>query len=145
MGNPQGKGNEVSSSEETLSVAKQLFSKMGAGATPEDIASLFSEDVDWDIPGNVEIVPWIGKKIGRTGVADFNHQIRTLVESVRFEVSNFLVGGNRAVVLGALESRVISTGKLITTEFAYDLTIENGQIIRFRMFEDSFAVSEALI
>lgn len=53
--------------------------------------------------------------------------------------------GNRAIALGELESRVKSTGKLIVSEFAFDLTFRDGLIVRFRMFEDSFAVAQAAV
>ena len=47
----------------------------------------------------------------------------------------------RVVVIGELASPVKNTGKLIQTEFAFDFTIEDGQIVRFRLFEDSHAVA----
>jgi ketosteroid isomerase-like protein len=47
------------------------------------------------------------------------------------------------VTIGELASRVKKTDKLIETEFVLDMEIENGLITRFRMFEDSYAVSEA--
>ena len=36
-----------------------------------------------------------------------------------------------------------STGKIIKTDFAIVLTVANGEIVRFQMLEDSFAVSKA--
>jgi len=43
----------------------------------------------------------------------------------------------------ALASRVKKTQKRIETEFVLDMPIEEGLIARFRMFEDSHAVSDA--
>ena len=54
-----------------------------------------------------------------------------------------LAGGDRVVVLGELASRVKSTGKLIESEFVFSFRVEQQQICAFRLFEDSFAVSEA--
>lgn len=59
-------------------------------------------------------------------------------------VSDILADGNRVIGLGELASRIRETGKLIETEFAFDFTVEDGQVIRFRMFEDSFAVAQAV-
>jgi len=36
-----------------------------------------------------------------------------------------------------------STGKILETAFAFVLTVSGGKITRFRMLEDSFAVSRA--
>ena len=35
------------------------------------------------------------------------------------------------------------TGKIIETDFAIVLTVANGEIVRFQMLEDSFAVAQA--
>ncbi|WLS77288.1 hypothetical protein Q3V30_12385 [Erwinia pyri] len=47
------------------------------------------------------------------------------------------------MAVGKLASRVNKTGKLIETEFVLEIRVEEGLITRFRMFEDSYAVSEA--
>ena len=121
------------------------FFRRTACETPQDISALFSEDVDWHVAGDVDAVSWIGRKTGRKGVAEFYQAIRDLIVSERFEVTEILVQGNRAIALGELESRVKSTGKLIVSEFAFDLTFRDGLIVRFRMFEDSFAVARAAV
>lgn len=54
---------------------EELFRRAGSGAPPEHIAELVSEDVDWYIAGDVATVPWIGRKHGRAGAADFYRQI----------------------------------------------------------------------
>lgn len=123
----------------------RLFDKMGGGAPPDEIAALFSDEVDWFIAGDVDNVPWIGRKHGRQGVAEFFAQIRELIAPERFEISARLVQGSRVVVLGALASRFRGTGKLMETEFAFDLTVRDGLIVRYRMFEDSFAVARAVM
>ncbi len=100
--------------------------------------------MDWYIAGDVATVPWIGRKHGRAGAADFYRQIQQRIISEKFVVSDILADGNRVIALGELASRIRETGKLIETEFAFDLTVEDGQVIRFRMFEDSFAVAQAV-
>jgi uncharacterized protein len=47
------------------------------------------------------------------------------------------------VIVGELASRVKSTSKTVETAFAFVLTVSGGEITRFRMLEDSFAVSRA--
>ncbi|BCP54477.1 hypothetical protein K32_30940 [Kaistia sp. 32K] len=131
------------SADAVRALVEELFRRTGSGAAPETIAELFSEDVDWYIAGDVALVPWIGRKKGRAGAAEFYRQIRALIGSERFELSEILVAGDRAIAVGSLASRVLSTGKLIETEFAFDLTMADGLIRRFRMFEDSFAVAQA--
>ena len=128
----------------TRRTVNQLFEKLHAGAAPEAIASLFGEDVDWHIPGDVDLVPWIGRRQGRDGVAAFLRDLRQRVEPLRFEIRSIVAEGEKAVALGELESRVKSTGNIIETEFAIELTVRSGLIVRYRLFEDSFAVSRAV-
>lgn len=121
----------------------ELFRRVGSGEPVEHIAALVSEQVDWFVAGDTQSVPWIGRKVGKAGAAQFYAQIREQIASEAFEVREILVQGERVAALGMLVSRVIRTGKLIETEFCFDFTVADGQITRFRMFEDSFAVAQA--
>lgn len=118
-------------------------------AEPDDprrlaaITELFSEDADWDIVGDRERVPWIGPRWGRVEIAAFFRDLIGAIEPRRFEVRSVLADGERAVILGELASLVRSTGRLIETEFAFDLTVKQGRIVRYRMLEDSHAVAQA--
>lgn len=129
--------------QETSRIAEEFLTRMGGGASPDDIASLFSNELDFEIAGDVGALPWIGKKNGRKAVADFVHDLRNLVEPLRFEVHDIVANERRAVILGELASRSKHTGKVVETAFAFVLTIAGGEITHFRMFEDSFAVSQA--
>ncbi len=122
---------------------EEFFRRTGSAASVEEIAALVSDDVDWFVAGDLSVVPWIGRKVGKSGAAQFYAQIRTEIVSERFELKDILSQGNRVVAIGELASRVRKTGKLIESEFVFDFVVENGLITRFRMFEDSFAVAQA--
>jgi hypothetical protein len=129
--------------QENIGVAGEFLARLGGGASPEEVAKLFSPDADWEIPGDIGALPWIGRKKGREAVADFVRDSRGLIERLRFEVQGMFADDHRAIILGELASRLNSTGKTIETAFALVLTISGGQITRFQMLEDSFATSEA--
>jgi uncharacterized protein len=131
------------SAEQNHSIAQQLLTSLGQGESPESIAELFSPDLDFEIPGDIGALPWIGYHKGRTAAADFVRNTRSLTERVRFDVDDILASDHRAIILGSLATRLKSTGKLIETTFAIVLTIASGHIARFQMLEDSFAVSQA--
>lgn len=126
-----------------LAIVEEFFHRAGTGEPVEKIAELVSEQVDWFVAGDTNVVPWIGRKVGKAGAAEFYAQIREQIASEAFEVSELLSQGNRVIALGKLASRVVRTGKLIESEFCFDFTVENGEITRFRLFEDSFAVAQA--
>ncbi|MDZ7279993.1 nuclear transport factor 2 family protein [Pantoea eucrina] len=126
-------------------VAEAFFQRIATAKEVSAIAELVSDDVDWLVPGNTQRVPWVGRKHGRAGVAEFYAQIRAELVPEHFEIKEILVKATRLVAIGSLASRVKKTQKLIETEFVLDMLIEEGLITRFRMFEDSYAVSEACL
>ncbi len=44
------------------------------------MAELFSENMAWEIAGDTGVLPWVGKKSGRSAVTDFVKQSRALIE-----------------------------------------------------------------
>jgi uncharacterized protein len=82
-------------------------------------------------------------KSGRSAFTDFVNESRAVIERITFEVHDILAGGDRPVILGSLASKLKRTGKIIKTDFAIVLSVANGEIVRFQMLEDSFAVSQA--
>jgi ketosteroid isomerase-like protein len=129
--------------KENSNVAEELLARIRQGAEPDDIAALFREDVAFEIPGDDGALPWIGRKRGRRAVADFIRDLRRLTEPIRFDVQEILASHDRAVIVGELATRIKATGKVIDSAMAIILTISEGQISRFQMLEDSFAVSQA--
>ena len=130
------------SQNETLHLAQEFLGRMGSGAEPTEIAKLFSETLEWEIAGDTGVLPWIGRKSGRAAITDFVRESRVLMERIRFEVHDVLAGDSRAVILGSLASKLKRNGKVVSTDFAIVLTVANGEIVRFQMLEDSFAVSK---
>jgi uncharacterized protein len=50
------------SQAQTARIAQQLLSDIGSGAEPDEIAAWFSTDVQFEIPGDVKALPWIGRR-----------------------------------------------------------------------------------
>jgi ketosteroid isomerase-like protein len=131
------------SAEQNHSIAQQLLTRLGHGESPESVAELFSSELDFEIPGDIGSLPWVGYRKGRIAAADFVRNTRSLTERIRFSVDDVLASDHRAIILGSLATRIKSTGRLIETTFAIVLTVSFGLIARFEMLEDSFAVSLA--
>ena len=127
---------------DTLHLAQEFLRRMGSGVEPSEIAKLFSETLEWDIAGDTGALPWIGHKSGRAAITDFVRESRAMIERISFEVHDILASDNRAAILGSLTSKLKRNGNVVTTDFAIVLTVANGEIVRFQMLEDSFAVSQ---
>ncbi|MGO4325934.1 nuclear transport factor 2 family protein [Cupriavidus sp. 2TAF22] len=128
---------------ETNRIASEFLARLSAGADPEVIAALFSKDLRFEIAGDVGVLPWIGRRVGRHAATEFFRDSRRLLEPLRFDIHDILTNDSRAVLIGELASRVRHTGKDIETAFTLILTVSEREIVDFRMIEDSFAVSRA--
>jgi uncharacterized protein (DUF302 family)/ketosteroid isomerase-like protein len=126
-----------------MHLAQKLVTQIAQGESPDVIAALFSDDVRFEIAGDVGALPWIGQKTGRSAASDFFRDVRALVEPLRFDVESILADETHAVIVGDLASKSRATGKVVETAFALVLTITGPEITRFQMLEDSFAVSRA--
>jgi len=131
------------SQEQNIRIAQQLLAGIGEGEHPEEIAALFSVDVQFEIAGDVGALPWIGRRTGRSAASDFIRDARRLIEQLRFDVQDILASDDRAVIVGELATRINATREIIESAFAVILTVSDGEITRFQMLEDSFAVSRA--
>jgi hypothetical protein len=131
------------SHQQNIAMAQQLLEGIGTGQDPAEIAAMFDANLIFEIQGDDGVLPWIGRKTGRQAVADFIRDIRALTESVSFEVEDILASESRAAIIGALQTRIKATGKIIKTQFAIILTIAGDVVTRYQMLEDSFDVSKA--
>ena len=130
--------NEQTNTELVKELQTRLFQ-----SSPEKVGELFSPDLEWEIAGDVGALPWIGRKQGRQAAVEFVRDTREMLERLKFEAQAVLTDDERAVIIGALASRVKATGRVVETSFALILTIAGGEITRFQMLEDSFATSKA--
>ena len=131
------------SQDKNVAIAQAVLEGIGGGKDPADIAALFDERLLFEIQGDDGVLPWIGRKTGRSAIADFIRDVRAMTEPVSFEVEDILTSESRAAIVGALETRVKATGKLIQSQFAIILTVSGDLVTRFQMLEDSLNVSIA--
>jgi uncharacterized protein len=129
--------------QHNIAIAQKLLEGIGSDRSPTEIAALFDTEVVFEIQGDDGVLPWIGRKTGRRAIVNFIRDIRTLTEPITFEVDDILASNSRAAIIGALQTRIKGTGKIITTQFAIILTITGNVVTRFQMLEDSFGVSKA--
>jgi ketosteroid isomerase-like protein len=129
--------------QQNIAMAQKLLEGIGSGRDPAEIAALFDTDLVFEIQGDDGVLPWIGRRTGRQAIADFIRDVRTLTEPITFEVDDILASDSRAAIIGALQTRIKATGKVIATQFAIILTISSDVVTRFQMLEDSFDVSKA--
>ncbi|MCX4819691.1 nuclear transport factor 2 family protein [Streptomyces sp. NBC_01142] len=133
----------TTTTDRTRATVQDFLGRVGEGG-PDRIAALFAEKVDWEIAEN-PTVPWIRPRTTRADVAD---HFRALAEgqtpdpdATRVDV--IVVDGTEAMLSGQLAGTVRATGKSFRSPFAMRLTVEDGLITRYRVYEDSLAIAAA--
>lgn len=122
----------------------QKFLKYLTGRELDELSALFSEDIDWFIPGDETKAPWLGKRNSRQEIVDFYKLLWKNTEAVSAEVSNIYIDDTSAIIAGEFSTRMLQTGKVVDSLFFIHLTVENDLIVKYRLLEDSYAVSKAL-
>jgi len=130
-------------SQTNLRLAEQFLGKLGSGASADEIAALCAPDLDWNIPGDTGVLPWVGHKTGSAAMAEFVRDTQTMIQRESLEIHDVLASEQRAVILGHLRTRITATTKLIDSAFTIVLTFSDAKIASFLMLEDSFATSNA--
>jgi ketosteroid isomerase-like protein len=131
------------SSMATRTVVETFFQRLAAGE-PDDFTALLADEVDWLIPGDAGVAPWVGRRSTRSGVAEYLRLLRANVEPLRAEVQHVLVDSDMAIAVGEFASRMHKTGKVVESIFFAQFLVRDGLVVRYRLLEDTQAVVAAL-
>jgi len=98
----------------------------------EKILSTVSEDTDWIYHGT-QVIPK-ARFSGKDGVKTFFTNILSRTEMLRFEIDQYIVEGNRLVVLGGEHQRVKRSGRELKQKWVQIYTVGNNLIVRMEEF-----------
>ncbi|MGH3086816.1 MAG: nuclear transport factor 2 family protein [Rubrobacteraceae bacterium] len=108
----------------------------------EGIRDLFDPEIEWI---QMDGFPGGGRYVGADAIFDGVFSgFREEWEGWRAVVERYLDAGESVVALGFYEGTYISTGKYTRAEFAHVIEVENGRIVRFVQYTDTFKVAEAM-
>ncbi|MEU4235629.1 nuclear transport factor 2 family protein [Nonomuraea sp. NPDC026600] len=132
----------------TRDIVQALLGRIAEG-DHDRIAELFAEPIDWKLNWPAEghpSVPWIRPRSSRADVADHFRSLAAhhVPELNGTSVARILVDGADAVVLGEIVQTVKANGAAYSSPFALHLTVEDGLITRYHIYEDSLTVARAL-
>jgi ketosteroid isomerase-like protein len=108
----------------------------------ERVAAVIHDDIDWIIYGPVLVFPFAGPRRGRNNVLKALAAIAEsyVVESYKREV--IIVEGDRAAVMSDASFRQRATNRMLRFRIANFLRFQDGRLIEFREFINSFDVVE---
>lgn len=133
---------------DTRTTVIEFLTRVAEG-DPDRIAELFADTVDWQLdwpPEGHPAVPWIRPRSTRADVADHFRTLGDFHEPFAGGGAppRILVDDQDAVVLVVLHQTLKATGKAYEARCALHLTVEDGVITRYHVYEDSLTVAQAL-
>jgi ketosteroid isomerase-like protein len=109
------------------------------------VAALIHDDIEWIIYGPVQVFPFQGPRRGKQQVLDVLGAIGKDYELERYVPEIIVVEGDRAAVLSDAAFRQRATNRTLSIRLANFLRVQDGLVIEFREFTDTFdAVEQAL-
>jgi len=115
----------------TETAVEDLLRCVAAGDIPELVA-LFAPDAVWEVPGDAEHLPWLGRRTREEIPGFFSAMAELTIHT-----------GEDAVLIGHARVIYTPTGAPIDTPFAIHLTVAEDGIKSFYMFEDSWSAALA--
>jgi ketosteroid isomerase-like protein len=129
--------------ETTRAVAEKFLDRLGA-QDQDGIQELFAPDIDWHVPG-AEKLPWTGHRSRREEVAPYFTTMWAVYVGGKSKVvmERMIVEDENVMILGTFTHTVAENGREFTTPSALHLMVENGEITRLHLYEDTLAVDKA--
>jgi len=122
----------------------QRFFKHLSERNLTELLELFSNDIDWYIPGDETKAPWLGKRNCKREVSDFYELLWKNTEPVSVNLDHVFIDNDKAVITGDFATRMLQTGKIVESLFFIQLTVQDNLIVKYRLLEDSLAVAKSL-
>jgi len=129
---------------DTRTIVRDLYDAYGTGDGPR-VAQFLHDDIDWVIYAPVDIFPFAGVRHGRQAVLSALADLASnyILRSYRPEI--MIVDGDRAAVMSDVHFVQKSSGRAMRFRLANFLRFQDGRVIEFREFIDTFdAVEQAI-
>ncbi|WP_167828977.1 nuclear transport factor 2 family protein [Streptomyces sp. MZ04] len=124
-------------------VAQDFWSKL-QGGDRAGVLALLPDTLDWFVPGDPELVPWAGRRTAKAEIEEFLGMLGGAMKPEMNKVEQVVADASHAVVMGHFEHRCKATGKLFASPYALHLTVEDGLVHGYEIYEDTQALVDAL-
>jgi ketosteroid isomerase-like protein len=125
----------------TKTAVNDLLTCIATGDIP-GLLRLFAEEAVWEVPGDTENLPWLGKR-SRDQIPGFFSAMAELTTREAFDINRTIIDGEDAVLIGHARLIFKPTGARIDTPFAIHIAVAEHGITSFYMFEDSWSAALA--
>jgi ketosteroid isomerase-like protein len=106
------------------------------------VAALIHDDIDWVIYAPMSVFPFAGPRHGRAAVLAAMGEIAIAFALESYKPEVMIVDGARAALMSDLSYRQRATDRVLRLRIASFLRWQDGRLIEYREFTDSFDVVE---
>ncbi len=128
-------------SEDTRATVEELYDAYER-RDGDRIAALVHDDIDWVIYAPVSVFPFAGPRQGRAAVLQALGAIAEEYTLQSYKREIMIVDGDRAAVMSDVNFTQRATGRTLRFRVANFLRFQDGRVIEFREFVNSFDVVE---
>ncbi len=129
-------------SQATYDTVMTFMGAIGSGDMDTAIA-LMAEDMVWHNEGD-STMPWIGPWKGKAEILKFLPIFGENFKTTAWDNTDAFASGDTVAVFGEMNGITTHSGKEIGKfSFALRAKVNNGKVILWNWFEDSYAVSQA--
>jgi ketosteroid isomerase-like protein len=108
----------------------------------ERVAAFIHDDIDWVIYAPLSVFPFAGPRHGRAEVLKAMAGIAAAYVLENYKAEITIVEDDRAAVISDVSFTQRATGRLLRFRVANFLRLQDGRLIEFREFSNSFDVVE---
>ena len=129
------------SQQDTRALVADLYASYGRRDF-DRVAELIHDDIDWVIYGPVEVFPFQGPRKGKRAVLEALGAIAKDYVLKTYAPELMIVDGDRAAVLSDVSFLQRATDRTLRFWLANFLRFQDGRVIEFREFSNTFDVVE---
>ena len=129
--------------EEATRVAMETMIDAFQRGDSERLAACYHEDIDWLFHAPVTLFPFAGARRGKAEVFKGFALLYQAYRVIQYTVDLLLVDGDCAATLSDAHMEQRATGRIIHSRIANFHRFQDGLLIEYRGFTDSFDVGRA--
>ncbi|HYN84082.1 MAG TPA: nuclear transport factor 2 family protein [Pyrinomonadaceae bacterium] len=130
------------SEQENVRLVRAAYAAFQRGDVKGVLAN-FSEDAEWDTPGDAAAIPHAGRARGHAGIEKFFATLADTENITHFEPGEFIAQNDKVVVVGNYKGTVKATGRAYDIDWLQVFTARDGKLTSFREYLDTAALADA--
>lgn len=128
---------------ERLEKVKGLHARDHGLLARTSLFDLLSDDVEWEVAGSPEVLPWAGTFRGRDAVRGWLETLDEHMDYDRFEPLEFFADGDTVIELVFASGRATGSGRPFESEIVRVWSFRGDEVVRVRSFYDTAAYERA--